>query len=342
MHVDKRSQASPNGHRTLAGTRFGAMDGAAAWRGEAGRVFGDQREPMFAAALALVSEHGYARLTVNRIVGRAGVSRTKFYDYFESSDDCLLAAVDDALAQLGTLAAAAYHRSAPWSERVRAALEAMLGLLQEKPALGAVFLAEAVGPLPAEVVERRVRALSAVKTVVEEGLSQATAGRQPPPLAAEVVAGGVITVIRARLAQHRPEQLLSLAGPLMAMIVLPYLGAAAAKRELGRPVTRIPDPPAPPPPPTHQTLLLNMRATYRTLRVLRAIRDQPGACSREIADIAGITDQGQISKLIRRLESHKLVRSSAARVGERHGWRLTPRGRDVEHAMGSMRRLSES
>ena len=47
--------------------------------------------------------------------------------------------------------------------------------------------------------------------------------------------GGVLSVIHSRLAQEREESLLELRNPLMGMIVLPYLGAAAARRRLNSP-----------------------------------------------------------------------------------------------------------
>ena len=47
-----------------------------------------------------------------------------------------------------------------------------------------------------------------------------------------------------------------------------------------------------------------MRLTYRTVRVLLAIAQHPGASNRQIGEDAGVHDQGQISKLLTRL--HKL------------------------------------
>ena len=45
-----------------------------------------------------------------------------------------------------------------------------------------------------------------------------------------------------------------------------------------------------------------MRLTYRTVRVLMATAEHPGASNRLIADTPEITDQGQISKLLGRLQ----------------------------------------
>ena len=83
---------------------------------------------------------------------------------------------------------------------------------------------------------------------------------------------------------------------------------------------------------------LDIRITYRTLRVLSAIAALGGRgadpSNREIADHAGITDPGQISKLLTRLEKHKLVHNSGddQAKGERNAWTLTPKGEEVERA----------
>ena len=88
-----------------------------------------------------------------------------------------------------------------------------------------------------------------------------------------------------------------------------------------------------------------MRLTYRTVWVLSR-SPSPGASNREVGAAAGIADQGQISKLLARLESLGLI----ANVGEGHAkgasnaWRLTERGEQVEHALrgrgGNARRVN--
>lgn len=77
-----------------------------------------------------------------------------------------------------------------------------------------------------------------------------------------------------------------------------------------------------------------MRLTYRTLRVLAAIAAQPGASNRHIANHAGVKDQGQISKLLTRLERLRLVHNIATGQpkGEPNAWTLTDKGQQVEGA----------
>jgi hypothetical protein len=128
---------------------------------------------------------------------------------------------------------------------------------------------------------------------------------------------------------------------LMSMIVLPYLGAAAARKELERPV---PVPRAAAKGSNGHVAIsasdpfrgLPIRITFRTVRVLAAISRQPYASNREIGQDAGVTDQGQMSKLLRRLEKAGLIENHGAGQarGEANAWRLTPQGQGVLHAIG--------
>jgi DNA-binding IclR family transcriptional regulator len=78
-----------------------------------------------------------------------------------------------------------------------------------------------------------------------------------------------------------------------------------------------------------------MRLTSRTLLVLAAISERPGASNRQIADVAGIHDQGQISRLLGRLERLGLIANDGAGhvKGEANAWGLTPKGKEVEAAL---------
>jgi hypothetical protein len=94
---------------------------------------------------------------------------------------------------------------------------------------------------------------------VDEGRREANgAGGGSSPLAAEGAVGAVLSVIHARLldcspalvdgpstGEDVPGNLVDLANPLMSMIVLPYLGSAAARRELQQPVPEHKPRPAP-------------------------------------------------------------------------------------------------
>src|ERR1700760_2380981 len=67
-----------------------------------GRVTEIQRSRMLAAALEAVEEVGYGRMTVAQVISRAKVSRKTFYDVFADREDCFLAALEQAVSQVGT------------------------------------------------------------------------------------------------------------------------------------------------------------------------------------------------------------------------------------------------
>ncbi len=130
--------------------------------------------------------------------------------------------------------------------------------------------------------------------------------------------------------------MVALLGPLTGMIVLPYLGKAAAARETSRPAARR----TPATPPSGDPLReLDMRLTYRTVRALLAIAALggrgPGPSNRQVADTAGVADPGQISKLLARLEHLGLIENEGGppAPGEPHVWRLTPKGAEVERTI---------
>ncbi len=62
-----------------------------------------------------------------------------------------------------------------------------------------------------------------------------------------------------------------------------------------------------------------MRLTYSTARVLEATAQHPGASNRLIGDTADIPDQGQISKLLARLQSLGLLTNTAGRDAHTKG-----------------------
>jgi hypothetical protein len=153
------------------------------------------------------------------------------------------------------------------------------------------------------------------------------------------VIGAVLAVLHTRLLERSSAPYAGLHGSLMSMIVLPYLGARAAASELRRPAPAVRTrgrgerPVA-----TNPMAGLDMRLTYRTVRVLAAIRERPLASNREVADGAGIADQGQISKLLSRLEGLGLIENMdrIQSKGAPNEWRLTERGERVERATRPM------
>jgi AcrR family transcriptional regulator len=295
-----------------------------------------QRVRLLAAIVDASWELGYARVTVADVIGRARVSRKTFYGLFDDREDCIRAAFEQAFTEGRTIALEAYARESSWRDGIRSALAEMLAAMDAKPELTHLCLVEVF--VAGETVRQlRAEMLAELAHAIDRG--RAVHGtRQPVRLTAEGVVGGVLAVLHKRIVEQREEPLVSLLGQLMSMIVLPYLGAQAAGRELRRAEPTAEGPRARRPLARGMGLLegLDMRLTYRTMRALLAIAEQPGASNREVARASGVVDQGQISKLMSRLEGLALIenRGQGGKLGGRNAWHLTPRGIELEKAAG--------
>ena len=299
-----------------------------------GQVTEIQRGRMIAAAVEAVEEVGYSRMTVAQVIARARVSRKTFYDVFADREDCFLAAFDQAMEQVRDRARASFEAESSWREAIRAGLTRLLGLMDQEPALTKLCVVEALAA-GERVLERRARIFEELAQVIDLGRS-ATGALDPPEVTAEGVIGAIFAVIHNRVLEGGSESLLQLLNPLMSMIVLPYLGTKASQKELENPTPEAPT-------DSLQRIRrrtsdplegLEMRLTYRTVRVLAVIAEHPGASNREIAEGSGIADQGQISKLLGRLARLELVENlgEGQERGAANAWYLTGRGAAVERA----------
>jgi AcrR family transcriptional regulator len=338
MTIKNRSLGRVDSRRGTSAVRGGAADVAGgAVRGGVPEI---QRVRIMSALVEVAREHGGGRVTVTHIVTRSGVSRRTFYELFEDRDACFLATLDHALERAAARVLPVFADArGPWRARVRAGSHALLEFLDDEPELGGMCIVDALGAGPL-ALERRARVVQALVDVVDAGRADAKAALKPSRLTAEGVVGGVLSVLYGRLAERAPdsrssEPVSALLNPLMGMIVLPYLGPAAAAKEMTRVVPAVATPRSSAAHRANPLAGLGMRLTYRTMRVLSAIASEPRASNRRVAVVAGIQDPGQISKLLARLEHLELVENlglGSAR-GEPNAWCLTARGREIEDAI---------
>jgi AcrR family transcriptional regulator/DNA-binding MarR family transcriptional regulator len=312
-----------------------------------GRLVEIQRSRLLAGAVAALEELGYAQTTVTQITSRARVSRRTFYELFENREECVAALLDDVLEMLeGELAEAGLEGLA-WRERVRGGLSVILGFFDREPALARVCVVHSQQGGPG-ILARREEVLARLAGVIDKARGESARAADCSPLTAEGLVGAAFGIVYARVARGERGPLTDLLGELMGMIVLPYLGAAAARREQRRSVS------GPSTTGRGASVFLparrdplgevRMRLTYRTAQVLESIAGEPGVSNRVVAERAGVIDQGQISKLLARLERLGLAVNSGnghAR-GEANAWTLTALGREVAQRLdaGSERKAA--
>jgi AcrR family transcriptional regulator len=265
-----------------------------------------------------------------RVATRAGVSERVFHDHFATVEDCYLTTFEKGLRLLSATVAEATRRERSWLARVRAGVVALLGFFDDEPRWARLLLLEA--PVGAALALRREqRTLGVLTRLLDDRSVQAVGELTPSPqITSELITGGAFAVIRTRIGgqngdgEKAGESLVELAPALMSFIVRPYLGETAARAELaGGPAL---DEAAP-----SVSGALPIRPTHRTTLVLGAIAAAPRSNNREVAQAAGLSDEGQTSKLLARLERHGLIENVGvgATHGEPNAWLLTPEGHRV-------------
>jgi AcrR family transcriptional regulator len=297
-----------------------------------------QRSRILDAVVEVVAEHGVAGTSVGLVCTRAGVSRGAFYERFAGLEECLIAVLDGALARAAPLVVGAFTEGGPWQEGMRAALAQMLAFFDEEPALTRVCLLELLTAAPV-VREHRERILGAFAALVIARIGSEVS--HASPLAAEGTYASVVGIVNARLTGSERPPLLGLLGPLMGVIVGPFMDDAGVAREVrcgnelademlerrrpraGLPV-RVPD------------VLLSARA-QRARLCLTYIAEQSGRglspSNRQVGEAIGVSYGGQVSVLLGRLAGLGLLVKHAGGPGRPNEWSLTATGEQVAIAL---------
>ena len=209
------------------------------WRPPRGRhrlppevIARSQRERLLDAAVRVVAAKGYAATTVADLTREAGISRTTFYEMFDDKEGCFLAAYDGIADALVRRVAVAYETEEGWPNRARAGLATLLEALAEEPEVARLALIDigAAGP----AAQRRYRAvLQRLTPLFEEGRDFAPGGRNLPANTSRMAIGAVAGLISDEVTEGRAEYLPSLLSEVLFATLVPYIGPAAAAREVG-------------------------------------------------------------------------------------------------------------
>ena len=209
------------------------------WRPPRGRhrlppevIARSQRERLLEATVRVVAEKGYGATTVADLTREAGISRTTFYAMFEDKEACFLAAYDSVVDTLVRRVAKAYEAEERWPDRARAGLAALLEALAGEPQIARLALVDVGAAGPA--AQRRYRAaLQRLTPLFDEGRDFAPGGRALPANTSRMAIGAVAGLISDELAEGREEYLPRLLSDLLFATLMPYIGPAAAAREVG-------------------------------------------------------------------------------------------------------------
>jgi AcrR family transcriptional regulator len=159
----------------------------------------NQRERLFGAIVAVVSEKGYEATTVADVVRLCGVSRGDFYKHFSNKAECLAAAAEALLEQ----ALSEVRDAAP---DPRAIFEKAVQLIRLQPAAAQLCMIDvhALGPPGAVLADRATDAF--LEQVHPQGPGEAAEAVAQQEFRRAVI-GGIGKVIAVRLYRRREAEL---------------------------------------------------------------------------------------------------------------------------------------
>jgi AcrR family transcriptional regulator len=310
----------------------------------------EQSVRIMQALVGVLAERGFAGATIGLVVRQARVSTHTFYRCFEGLEECLIAVMDTALDETIALVSRELQGTDCWQDEVRSALAAVLSYFDRNPRLARVCIVETLAGGPV-VLTHRERLIQAFRLPVLERIERDVP--KVSPLAAEGVMSSVLGIMHAHIITAKPGPFIELLGPLMGLIMAPYLGALRVEREIEQgdelargilagdarwapSMPKFSDPQdtghggeqaaAPP------AILVKPNAR-RARECLLFLAEHPDSSNREVAVGINIAHQSHISRLLAYLLHENLATKRSEGRGKRNAWRLTSRGEEIAQAL---------
>jgi AcrR family transcriptional regulator len=137
-----------------------------------------RRRRLLGAALLILAERGYNETSVDQVVAQARTSKSTFYEFFESKEDCVRELLEREGGSLIHTVTSAAAQGADHRDRMRRGITAFVHACANQRELAQVLLVESVGISPAiEAVRHELQGRFAA--VVEEEARRAAADHDP-------------------------------------------------------------------------------------------------------------------------------------------------------------------
>jgi AcrR family transcriptional regulator len=177
---------------------------------------GDQHSRLRDAARSVFAASGYANASIEEIVAGARVSRSTFYAFFATKEDCLLDLFwHDSERLLDALRDVA-ERDIEVVDKVRAGAQVFVETLASDPEMAQVILIEAVGASE-RVEQARARVRDLFTALIAEQLTEIDLWRDRPEeaqLAAMATMAAMAELVSHLVATGRLDEWRSLVEPL--------------------------------------------------------------------------------------------------------------------------------
>jgi AcrR family transcriptional regulator len=311
-----------------------------------------QKARLEGAMVEAVARHGFAATTVRELVTLAGVSKSTFYDHFQSKEECFLVTFDTIVAEVTAEVIEANQSSDDFRQRLVAGFGRFMELVIERPEAAAFATVDSL-TLGSAGIAHRERSWEAFEQMARQYFVDAAPQQQVSDLTVRAIIAGVSGVVYRRLRSSRTEELPGLIEPLIDW-ALSYqepeskavkAAVAAAERPAARPAAEddgAPDWEEPPDSPISRSVLSQRERIIRAAARVVVERGYESLSIPAISAAAGTSNQTFYENFKSKREAFLTAYETASADALRVGAEAFEAAAELPEAVGaSLRALTE-
>jgi AcrR family transcriptional regulator len=189
----------------------------------------NQRLRLIAGVARAMTEHGYARLTVEHVISAAGVSRASFYEQFDNKQQAVLAAHDVVFERYLAALLRSCNSEREWPLKIKASIATTIAFATAEPEQAQLLALDSLAG-DAEVASRVLASSDHLASLLSAGRHYNPRGAELPDLTEKALVGAVSALIAGRLMNGEAEALPELEPQIVELILIPYVGPEEATR----------------------------------------------------------------------------------------------------------------
>ncbi len=256
---------------------------------EAERVARNQRGRLEGAMVEAVSRQGFHDTTLRELVSLAGVSKSTFYEHFESKRDCFFATFDDITLEVVRRVGDAFERPGDLRERVHAGVSTLFAVIADEQAAASLVTVESL-TLGTAALPYREKVSAHFEALIRRAFDESSSPHRVTELTVRGIVAGLRNIAYHHLREGRGAEMPEAVEPTVEWIACFDRPVGETARRCAEAARRRVELPAPAPEPDPESTDRRERITSAATR-LAYERGYEALTIPTIAAAAGVSNQ---------------------------------------------------